>query len=315
MQGSTIAVTGSAGLIGRALCLALLHAGYAVREIDLAFSTDDVRYGNILDRERMEALLADVDGVVHLAAVSRVMLAEQNPELCWAVNSGGTEQLVELLARTAPQAWLLFVSSREVYGQATRFPCSEHTPFNPLNVYARSKVAGEQIVERVRDRGAIAGIVRLSTVYGGSNDHPTRLIPAFMAAAIQNSEFRIDGENTFVDPTFLDDVIQGLILLVRRLFRRHSFSPVHFVSGQRATLLELARLVSEVVGKPANLRITDPRSYDVAGFEGDPSYALKEFGWRASTPLCKGLGTFRSRWLTRYERNANLAPSRDVVSS
>jgi UDP-glucose 4-epimerase len=318
MQGklsSTIAVTGSAGLIGRALCSALLQAGYAVREIDLAFSTHDVRYGNILDRERMEALLTDVDGVVHLAAVSRVVLAEQNPELCWAVNSEGTEQLVKLLARTAPQAWFLFVSSREVYGQATRFPCSEHAPFNPLNVYARSKIAGEQIAERARDGGVITGIVRLSTVYGGPNDHPTRLIPAFMSAAMQNSEFRIDGERTFVDPTFLDDVIEGLILLIRRLFRRQSFSPVHFVSGQRVALLELARIVSEIAGSSVNLTITDPRPYDVAGFEGDPTYAIKEFGWRASTPLNKGLSTFRARWETRDGGQSQLKPSHDGVSS
>lgn len=249
----------------------------------------------------MRALLRDIDGVVHLAAVSRVVVAEQNPNLCWSTNVGGTEQLSALIAEQPRPPWFLFASSREVYGQPERLPCREDAPLSPLNIYARSKIAGERIVLQRAAAGGVTGIIRLSNVYGGRNDHTTRVVPAFMTAALQRAPFRIDGEHTCVDLTFLDDVVNGLRLLIERLQTGQGFAPVHFVSGHSTTLPDLARLIGDIVGIAPSLHVVDPRTYDVSRFEGDPSRAFTEFGWKAATATREGLRIFRDRWMRRMQ--------------
>ena len=45
---------------------------------------------------------------------------------------------------------MIFASSREVYGQPSVLPASEETPREPVNIYGRSKVMGEQLMEAAR---------------------------------------------------------------------------------------------------------------------------------------------------------------------
>jgi UDP-glucose 4-epimerase len=77
-----ILVTGASGLIGRYLCARLEHEAISVRRFDQRNDpAQDVR-----NRDRLAAALQGVTGVVHLAAISRVIWAEHEPALCAATN-------------------------------------------------------------------------------------------------------------------------------------------------------------------------------------------------------------------------------------
>ncbi len=75
--------------------------------------------------------------------------------------------------------WVLFTSSREVYGQPDDLPATEATALRPMNVYGRSKVAGEQIAQAALRRGLRTAVVWLANVYGATGDHVDRVVPTF----------------------------------------------------------------------------------------------------------------------------------------
>lgn len=140
----TIAITGSEGLIGRAVVSAFQTLGYRLRRFDLRLPVGHPGRGNVLDAGAVARLVADCDGVIHLAAVSRVVWGERDPELCWATNVDGLRNVLDATHRQPRRPWVIFASSREVYGQPSVLPASEETPREPVNIYGRSKVMGEE---------------------------------------------------------------------------------------------------------------------------------------------------------------------------
>jgi nucleoside-diphosphate-sugar epimerase len=187
-----ILVTGAGGLIGSALVPLAERRGWDVRCLDIRREPgEDLRRPGVL-----EAAVAGVDGVVHLAAVSRVVWAERDPELCRATNVDVLGRLLGLLARQSSNPWLVFASSREVYGDAAEIPVAEDAPLRPMNVYARSKVAGERLVREAVDAGLRGSICRFSSVYGSVRDHADRVVMAFAGAAARGGAMRVEGHPT-----------------------------------------------------------------------------------------------------------------------
>ncbi|MCA3641445.1 MAG: NAD(P)-dependent oxidoreductase [Methylobacterium sp.] len=280
-----ILVTGSSGLIGRHLTSVLNAAGFETRPFDIKASREqDVR-----STEALEKALDGVEGVVHLAAVSRVITAQRNPDLCLATNVEVLRGLLaSCLARPSPP-WVLFASSREVYGQAADLPVSEDAPLSPMNVYARSKVAGEQLVRDAREAGLSAHICRFSSVYGCVHDHPDRVVMAFAGAAATGDQMRIEGPSHTFDFTAVNDVAAGVGRLVEAIRARAAPPTIHFASGVGTTLSELAELCARHARLPIRIEIAPPRDFDVSRFVGDPSRAARMLGWRASTPLDQGV--------------------------
>jgi nucleoside-diphosphate-sugar epimerase len=121
-----ILVTGSAGLIGRPLCAALRGRGVEVARLDL--HEDGAGRGDLCDPKALSAALVGVGGIVHLAAVSRVIEAEQDPARCAATNVDGLQRLIDQSLSSPRRPWLLFTSSREVDGHPDRLPVHEQAP-------------------------------------------------------------------------------------------------------------------------------------------------------------------------------------------
>src|SRR5262245_2796404 len=125
----TILITGSEGLIGANLIPRLLARGADVREFDVRRSPEE----DTRDPDAIAAALGDgeVTGVVHLAAVSRVVWAEKDPERCEGTNVDALKSLIRQCSEQRRPTWLIFASSREVYGDQAEFPVAETAAFDP----------------------------------------------------------------------------------------------------------------------------------------------------------------------------------------
>ena len=150
-----ILVTGAAGQVGARVVEAFggHHEvlGAARDELDLA------------DREQVEQVVAGFapDAVVNTAAMTNVDGCERDPERAFAVNALGVRHLAVATARRG--AHLVHVSTDYVFdGLATR-PYDEWDAVHPLSEYGRSKLGGEQEVER---HAASWATVRTSWVFG-----------------------------------------------------------------------------------------------------------------------------------------------------
>jgi nucleoside-diphosphate-sugar epimerase len=249
----------------------------------------------------------DCDGIVHLAAVSRVIWGEQQPELCVAINVDGTRNVLAAALTSRHRPWVIFASSREVYGQPARFPVREDAPLAPINVYGRTKVQSEKDVMDARGSGLRTAVIRLSNVYGSVDDHHDRVIPAFARAAVDGGIIRVDGRDNTFDFTHLDDTVAGICAVVNMLDLGETPPPIHLLTGRPTTLGELATTTVCLAGTLTEIADAPSRDYDVARFYGSPERARELLGWRPRVGLEEGL----SRLIADF-RDALAARSRKV---
>jgi UDP-glucose 4-epimerase len=285
-----VLVTGSAGVVGRALSAALRARGFAVAGLDLKLPADDPGCADIADGARVTPVMDGCCGVVHLAAVSRVAWAERDPEGCWRTNVEGTRSVLAAARRSSAQPWLLFASSREVYGEPTRLPVVEDDALRPVNAYGRSKAEGERLVLEARQAGMVTAVVRFANVYGSTDDHPDRVVPAFARAAVEGSDLRVDGSGSTFDFTHLDDTLAGVLAAVDALEQGERRLPtIHFCTGRATTLGELARIANRAGGERSQILEMPRRTYDVTRFVGDPRRARAVLGWEAGIDIVDGV--------------------------
>lgn len=283
-------VTGSCGLIGSALSSALKKRDIEVLGIDIKAQLNCEDYGDILDYNRVLDAASQVDGIVHLAAVSRVIWGEKNPKFCWETNVEGTKHVLEAALESPLKPWVLYGSSREVYGQQKCLPVRETAPLSPVNIYGESKVAAEQAVKKAVKRGLKGSIVRFSNVFGSVNDHPDRVIPAFCLAAFYGKPIRIEGRENLFDFTFIDDVVRGLLSYIDILSKSPiPLMPIHFTTGRGVSLEEAAFYAQEASVHNIEIIEAPPRSFDVSKFSGETSRAKEILKWKASVHLREGI--------------------------
>jgi len=257
-----------------------------VVEFDLR-SPESRDRADICDPEALARAIEGCTGVVHLAAVSRVVWGQRDPSACWSTNVEGTRAVVA--AASSRHQWVLFASSREVYGAPTSLPATEDSPLAPVNIYGHSKVAAEKLVADAGRAGLPVAIVRLSNVYGRTTDHADRVVPAFARAAANGTPLRVEGASDRFDFTHLDDVVRGLVCEVERLGLGDAPPPLHFVSEQPTTLRELAELAVALAGTRASIVAGPERDYDVARFYGCGERARQHLGWSPRVALRDGL--------------------------
>lgn len=282
----SVLITGSSGLIGAALVSKLESLG--ARTIGL-----DIRGAPSISldvRNSTEAIsLWPLAGIVHLAAVSRVIDGERDRVLCRSVNVDGTRAVLAGALRNSNSPWVIFASSREVYGQQHRLPVKEDAPLLPANTYARSKVEAELVVAEAAAAGLKASIARFSSVYGSVRDYADRVVPAFAAAAATGGSLRLEGAENVLDFTHVDDVVDGLLRMISLLESGDRLSgPIHFVSGLPTKLGDLASLAVGLGRGGTRIIEAEPRPFGVARFWGDPSQAAHVLSWRPTVDLRHG---------------------------
>ena len=283
-----ILITGSLGLVGSALRKSLLSQDFEVEGLDLRAVGPEA--GDVRDTERVRKAVAGCDGIVHLAAVSRVVWGEQDPDRCQSTNVEGLRNVLDAAMQQARSPWVIFASSREVYGQPDYLPATEDSSLRPLNVYARSKVEGEELVALARSNGLRAAVIRLSNVYGSTDDHIDRVIPAFARAAVTGGTLRVDGSEHTFDFTHIEDVTRGVVSLVHLLrVGSETPPPIHFVTGQATTLGHLASMAIDIAASHSDIKLAPPRQYDVARFYGSPARAGRLLLWSPGISLREGL--------------------------
>jgi UDP-glucose 4-epimerase len=285
-----ILVTGSEGLVGTELARSLCRSGYDVRRFDLRCPPTDPGRGDILNAEEVTEHASQCDGIVHLAAISRVIWGEQDPELCWSTNVAGTQNVLRAALASPRRPWVLFASSREVYGEPDHLPVAEDCQLKPVNVYGRSKAEGERLVLEARQSGLVTAVLRFSNVYGCLEDHPDRVVPAFCQAAAHGTELHVSGRSNLFDFTHIEDVSRGVTALIKMLENGTSdLPPIHLVSGHGVTLSELADLAKQAGEAASRIIELPPRSYNVARFVGEPTRAWELLGWTARIDIADGV--------------------------
>ncbi|MHA1671764.1 MAG: NAD-dependent epimerase/dehydratase family protein [Promethearchaeota archaeon] len=284
-----ILVTGSAGFIGSALKEFLEGQKINVIPFDIK---DDLQY-DVKDLEMLKKYVSDVDGVVHLAAVSRVITAQEQPHECVSTNIGGVVNVLEAARiRGNNTPWIIFGSSREVFGEPSVLPVVEDSPKIPINIYGLSKITGENLCETyTRYYGLKVRILRFSNVYTNINDHMDRVIPKFILQALKDEDLHINGsgEEQF-DFTYISDTVNGIWGCIQEIERKNFILDDFNLSiGTPVSLKKLAEIIIEKTGSKSNIMFNDSRNYDVNHFYASPKKAKEKLGFTPSISIEKGI--------------------------
>jgi nucleoside-diphosphate-sugar epimerase len=165
---ATHLVTGGSGFLGNLIARRLLASGERVKILDIwedPSRPKDIEYiqCDILDRDGVRNALRGVDIVHHNVALVPLTKSGKRFE---DVNIEGSRVAAEESVKAGAQAFI-HMSSSAIFGAPKQHPITDATPLQPVEIYGRAKLAGEQVVRQVCETGRLPLIViRPRTILG-----------------------------------------------------------------------------------------------------------------------------------------------------
>ena len=299
-------VTGAGGFVGQWLCRALLRDGWAVAatthgplplpgvmtasEIaSVAWRTIDLRTGPHERRAIQPVLETQLpDAIFHLAGIAYLPEAGNDREVALGVNVGAFVKVLDGLRPLREAGTIdptvLVIGSGEQYGRhpADAQPIVESVARNPLNFYAATKVAQEEIALAAHRSEGVKVIATRSFNHSGRGQAPSFLLPSLVSRAIaarkEGPDVAIGNTDVVRDFLHVEDVVSAYISLVARGVPGEVYN---VCSGRGVRVGDLASEVLAHAGVEAPLRVDAAlqRAVDVPVLVGDPAKLKAATGW------------------------------------
>jgi dTDP-4-dehydrorhamnose reductase len=203
-----ILITGAKGNIGTYLCsvLSQSHVIYGLDKNEL----------NIIDKIATEKIFNDIkpDAVIHTAAVTNKYACEYNEALAYSVNTVGTLNIAHCC--NSLNIPLVYLSTTDVYGDTKSSPYKEVDECAPLNVYGKSKLGGEQLIQTICEKYFI---IRSSNIFGGNDCFVRNLINGKQTAIY-----------LFSDPSLCVTYIEDLTAVIERLLATDKYGIYNYTN-------------------------------------------------------------------------------------
>ncbi len=261
LAGKRYLVTGAAGFIGGHLFRTLhdldldvkgtvLHPGEAATLRGRGY---DAEVLDLASEEAWDSILEDVDVVFNIAA--RFQETEDGEDVYSQVNHHGALKLARTAARAGAERFV-HCSTVGVHGDVKEIPATEESPFNPMDLYHRTKLAGElailEFAEGLSAQEMVVTVNRPAMVYGPGD---RRMLKLF--TAIESGRFRMIGSGEVLAHLgYIDDQTESFLLSAvepREAVHGHAFN---IASAEPLTLNELAESIADVLGvRLSRLRI------------------------------------------------------------
>lgn len=292
-----VLITGGCGFIGTNL-VAHMNAvgGYDIRVFDNeslgkrehldGLKVEFVR-GDLRNRAEIEAALEGMDGVIHLAADTRVMDSIDNPQLNFDVNVAGTLNLLESMRKRGIRQLVNASTGGAILGEVEP-PVHESMLPQPLSPYGAAKLAVEGYCSAYSaSYGFNVKSLRFSNVYGPRSFHKGSVVAAFFKRILGGQDLVVYGDGTQVrDFVFVEDLCDGILSGLQRDFS----GVVQLGSGRPTTVTQLLDAMTPVVApKPVKVDYQPFRAGEVYATYADIAKAKRELGFDPATPLSAGL--------------------------
>lgn len=328
----TILVTGGTGYIGSHTTVELIEQGYRVVIVDnLSNSSVEVLDGiesitgtrpvfeqfDLCDSSRVNVLFEkhQIDAIIHFAALKAVGESVEKPLDYYYNNLASLINLLKAQEKYHVPS-MVFSSSCTVYGQPDELPVTESAPVKKaMSPYGNTKQIAEEVIEdTIRAVPFIKGIaLRYFNPVGAHQSAsigelplgvPLNLVP-FVTQTVAGirEKLRVFGtdyntpDGTAIrDYIYVCDLAKAHVVAVERLLagkNKKSFEIFNLGTGNGASVLEIIRTFEQATGMKVNYETADRRAGDIEKVWADTTFANKELGWKAETPLDV---TLRSAW-------------------
>ena len=243
-----------------------------------------IEYGSVNDSNLHTALEKHKpDVVVHLAALTGLKKCHDNPQLAFETNVYGT---YNLLKNCQSGTKIIFISSREVYGETINSKSKESDYTKPNNVYGVTKMLAEQIVQLESQKNNLDyTILRLTNVYGPEGDQYGAQI--IIKDMLRERKIKIMGGTQRLNFVYVDDVVE----LINKILSDTRASKQIFNVGSNDTLTikEFAQKVIQTQDHKIEFEHLPMRNTETSNFEPSLDKLSKELGFVPKTSLSEGL--------------------------
>ena len=250
-----IVVTGARGFVGRHLVNHLYRIGHHVGAVDIkGIASDEKRdglchiVGDIRNPQELREHLDGTDAVIHLASAHLdVRLSE---EAYWETNVNCIRPLLKIANEARVRHWVR-VSTVGVHGSVAKIPGDENSPLAPLNIYDRTKAAGENEIRDFINQGnpMAVTIVRPVWIYGESDSRTEKLL-----RTVSKGTFALFGKGVnYRHPMHIDDFLRGLDAIV---MNARAFGKTYVLGGPEfLTSSQLVKIIEKVTCGKVRLRL------------------------------------------------------------
>lgn len=241
-----VAIIGGSGFVGTRLLERLRQQeGYSLKNIDKAPSElfkEITHIANVLDEEKITALLKDTDLVVLLAAEHRDDVTPVS--LYYDVNVQGMRNTLKAMEANGVKR-LVFTSSVAIYGLDKDNP-DESFPTDPFNHYGKSKWEAEQVLQEwyKTHQDWNINIVRPTVIFGERN----RGNVYNLLHQIASGKFMMVGKgNNEKSMSYVGNVVAFIQFLIEQY--REGYHVFNYVDKPDFTTKDLVALTSKILGK------------------------------------------------------------------
>lgn len=301
-------ITGGLGFIGSNLAFRLLQLGARVTLVDslvpeyggnranvrgfddkLAIDISDVR-----DEQRFRRLLEGQDFLFNLAGQTSHMDSMRDPFTDLEMNVRAQLSILETCRRVNPTVRAVFTSTRQIYGRPDYLPVDEKHLLHPVDVNGVNKMAGEAYHILYHNvYGIRSCCLRLTNTYGPRmriKDARQTFLGVWIRLLLENRPFEVWGGTQLRDFTYVDDVVEALLLATRD----DASGKIFNLGGDEVVSLRaLAELLVSLRGG-AGFEVRefpeDRKRVDVGDFYSSFELARQTLGWTPTTRLREGLG-------------------------
>jgi dTDP-4-dehydrorhamnose reductase len=235
-----ILITGGKGQLGRDLEKILLNTGKYELTCLGHDALDITKPGNV----QQVVLTNRPEVIIHAAANTNVDSCELDKDSAYLVNALGSRNVAVAAAKTG--AKLVYISTDYVFNGKAERPYIEFDMTDPINIYGKSKLAGEQYVAGLSNKYFI---VRTSWLYGR---HGKNFVKTMLSLAKEKKEVSVVNDQVG-SPTYTKDLAH----FIAELIQTELYGIYHATNGGECSWFDFARAIfkianlSQIKVKPA----------------------------------------------------------------
>ena len=299
MKFMKFVVTGGAGFVGNNIVKLLVNEGHDVIVIDnlhtgklknldgvlekIKFYKIDIR-----NKNELEKVISNVDGIFHQAALTVVQESFTKQEEYFDVNVKGTENIFEIAKKYNIK--VVFASSSSIYGDSKEVPINENSSKNPINPYGETKLQDEILAKKYSNQGVKIIGLRYFNIFGkGQTGSYAGVITKFLKNIELKKPLIIYGQgNQIRDFIHVKDIAEANFTIMTSDIGQGFFN---IGTGKANSINELASIMIKISNHKEGISYLEPLNGDVKESKADTSLTMKTFNWNYLIDLEEGLKT------------------------
>ena len=234
-------VTGAAGMLGTALCQIFKQNDHKVLSTDINASAESIKFLDVRNYEQVRKAFDTYNPeiVIHLAAETDVDKCELEVDHAYLTNTIGTQNIALCCQKFNLE--MVYISTIGVFDGEKHEPYTEFDEPNPINVYGKSKLEGEKVVQNLLKRYYI---VRAGWMMGGGPEKDKKFVAKIINQLNKSSKLKVVNDK-FGSPTYTVDFSNCLIKILETGY----YGLYHCTNKGTVSRYDVAKKIIEILGR------------------------------------------------------------------